>query len=54
MYSENILAIDAASLELANKQGFEEKVHKNINKDKQIQIGEEEGLGEMEYKIIEI
>jgi len=52
LYSDDILSIEKASLELANKQGFEEKVHKNINKDKQIELAEKAKLGDKDYKII--
>lgn len=49
----DIVAVDRASLDLANKKGFEE-VQKNLNKNIQIDYAEELGLGTKEYKLVEI
>jgi len=51
LYSEDILSIEKASLELANEKGFKE-VQKSINKDKQIELAEKARLGDKDYKII--
>lgn len=51
LYSEDILSIEKASLELANEKGFKE-VQKSINKDKQIEFAEKAKLGDKDYKII--
>jgi hypothetical protein len=51
LYSDDVLSIEKASLELANKKGFRE-VQKTINKDKQIEFAEQAKLGDKDYKII--
>lgn len=51
LYSDDILSIEKASLELANEKGFKE-VQKNIDKNKQIELAEEAKLGDKDYKII--
>ena len=55
VYSEDILAIDKASLDMVNK--FSKDKFNNINpvnKEKQIELGVEIGLGSAEYDLIEI
>ncbi|MDO8516712.1 MAG: DUF362 domain-containing protein [Nanoarchaeota archaeon] len=49
----NIVAVDKASLDLANKNGFQ-KVQPNINKNIQIDYAIKKGLGEKEYNLIQI
>jgi uncharacterized protein len=51
--SQDIVAVDKASLELANKKGFG-KVKSSINKDNQIQTAVDLGLGNSDYKLIEL
>lgn len=48
---EDIVAIDKASLDIANKYGFE-KVQKQVNKNVQIDYAFERGLGDKEYELI--
>lgn len=48
----NIVVVDKASLDLANKAGFQ-KVHPNINKNIQIDYAIQRGLGESNYNLNE-
>ncbi len=48
----NIVAVDKASLDLANKAGFQ-KVNSDINKNVQIDYAIKKGLGEKDYKLNE-
>ncbi len=50
---DNIVAVDKASLDLANKIGFQ-KIQPNINKNTQIDYAIEKELGEENYKLEEI
>ena len=49
--SNDIVAIEQASLDLANECGFKE-INKSIDKEIQIDYAEKMGLGEREYEII--
>lgn len=55
LYSQDIVAIDKASLDLANK--FSENKFdaiNQVNKDKQIEYAEKLGLGESKYDLVEL
>ena len=51
--SSNIVAVEQASLDLANECGFKE-INKNIDKEIQIKYAKESGLGNDEYELIKI
>lgn len=55
LFSENIVSIDRASLDLVNKfsQGKFEKINQ-IDNDQQIKLAEELGLGNGEYELVEM
>ena len=55
LYSNDIVAIDKAGLDLANKfsDGKFNNINK-INKDKQIEYAEKLGLGKSDFDLIEI
>ena len=51
--STDVVAIEQASLDLANECGFKE-INKNIDKEIQIKYAKESGLGNNEYEIIKL
>jgi len=50
---DNIVAVDKASLDLANEHGFQ-KIQRHVNKNVQIDYAIEKGFGERDYNLIEI